>query len=340
MKKILAVDNDRFILEFMNDLLSNAGHQVVTAEDGLSALDILKTYTPDVIFVDLVMPNIDGKRLCKIIRRMEKLEDAYLIILSAAAVEEDIDIVEFGANACIAKGPFNEMGQHILSLLDHPYIVPYKVVSGKVIGIKSGHPRTITKELLAVKKHFEIILERMSEGILEITNAGRIVYANPTALSLIDLPEENLLGLHFVELFAEDHRERISELLKTMDSTQKAITENSPVILNKYHVVLNILPIGGDEPTIIIIIDNVTERKRAEAFYQAKILAENTNLAKSEFLANMSREIRGPLNGIIGMAELAMDTNLNDNQKQTLRSINIEANSLLNIINDILDFLT
>ena len=79
MKRILVVDNDNFILEFMNDLLSKEGHQVLTAEDGLSALDILKTYTPDVIFIDLVMPNIDGKKLCEIIRGIERLKDSYII---------------------------------------------------------------------------------------------------------------------------------------------------------------------------------------------------------------------------------------------------------------------
>jgi len=62
-KKILVVDNDRFVLEFMTDLFSSQGHEVVTAEDGLSALEILKDYIPDVAFVDLVMPNIRGDKL-------------------------------------------------------------------------------------------------------------------------------------------------------------------------------------------------------------------------------------------------------------------------------------
>jgi len=52
MKKILVVDDDKFMLEFMNDVLSEKGHEVVTAEGGLPAVDILKTYTPDIIFVD------------------------------------------------------------------------------------------------------------------------------------------------------------------------------------------------------------------------------------------------------------------------------------------------
>ncbi len=87
MKKILVVDNDLLILEFVNDILSKEGHQVLTAEGGLSALDILKTYTPDIMFIDLVMPNIDGKKLCKIIRKTPKLRDVYIVILSALAAE-------------------------------------------------------------------------------------------------------------------------------------------------------------------------------------------------------------------------------------------------------------
>ena len=55
-KKILVVDNNAIVLEFMKDLLTQEGRQVLTAEDGLSALDILKTFTPDIIFVDLIFP--------------------------------------------------------------------------------------------------------------------------------------------------------------------------------------------------------------------------------------------------------------------------------------------
>jgi CheY-like chemotaxis protein len=104
MKKILVVDNHPVMLRFMTQLLTKKGYQVLTAEDGLSALDILKVYTPDIIFVDLVMPRIDGENLCRIIRNKLKLKDVYLVILSGIAVEEARDFAELGANACIGKG--------------------------------------------------------------------------------------------------------------------------------------------------------------------------------------------------------------------------------------------
>jgi len=65
--------------------------------------------------------------------------------------------------------------------------------------------------------------------------------------------------------------------------------------------------------------------------------ARSASRLKSEFLANMSHEIRTPLNGIIGMTELALDTPLNTAQREYLSAVEESANSLLSVINDVLD---
>jgi PAS domain S-box-containing protein len=227
-------------------------------------VDILKTYTPDIIFVDLVMPDIDGKQLLKIIRSMPELKDVRIVILSAIAAEEDLKIKEFRADARIAKGPVNDMAKQVVAIVDRLGLTPTKGLPGETIGVQGLFPRNITKELLSIKNHFEIILGKISEGVLEVTSEGRIVYTNSIALSIIGIPEEKLLGSHFIDLFSAADRHRVAELAESSgDKPQKTIGEFF-FGLNGRKVTLQFLPIVEYSATSLVIINDITGRLQAQ----------------------------------------------------------------------------
>ncbi|MCP4574982.1 MAG: PAS domain S-box protein [Deltaproteobacteria bacterium] len=263
MKRILVVDNDLLILEFVKDLLEENGHEVRVAEDGLKALDILKTYFPDLIFVDLVMPNIDGRQLCQAIRKMKRQENSIIAVMSALVAEEQDNIADLGSDILIAKGPFPELSRNILSVVKNPEENRLKCLGGDVLGAEDIWPRKITQELLSANQHFKIILEKMKEGILEIEADGRIISVNSSVRFLTGLSESDLLGTRFATLFAEEHQRRITELLKQNGETKKIveIDEKSPALFCGRLVVLNIIPLKDHA---VIIINDITERKRKE----------------------------------------------------------------------------
>jgi PAS domain S-box-containing protein len=264
-KKVLVVDNSPVIVRYLSHMLEKEGYEVKTAKDGLDALEIIEHFIPDTMIIDLIMPKINGEKLCRIIRKIPAFDATSLIIISAIAVEEQIDFHSFGADACIAKGPFKEMRANIVTVLDHLERKELEPLSGKIFGGEHIFARDITKELLDTKKHFEIALDTMADGFLELTANAHVIFANKAATDFFGLPEEDMLSALFPDLFSDENKTLITEALSTLDGQKIELGDDEPIFSHDRYVLIKIVPFyDRDQKFIIVLIQDITKRKQAE----------------------------------------------------------------------------
>lgn len=104
MKKILIADDEHKIIMTLEYAFRKAGYEVFIARDGSEVLEILKTEIPDIILLDIMMPNVDGYTTLSEIKKNEKLKNIKVIFLSAKTGEADIRKgLELGADAYVTK---------------------------------------------------------------------------------------------------------------------------------------------------------------------------------------------------------------------------------------------
>ena len=319
-KNILVVDDNRMMLRFFSDLLIGDGHAVKTCQDGLAALKLLASYRPDIMFVDLVLPNIAGDTLCRVIRTMPHLQACYLVVVSAVVSEMDLDVDGIGVNACIAKGPAEQMRRHVLAAVADagrpvPALSARQVLGGGTPAGLPPHLRHMTRELLARNRHLETILESMTEAMVEV-GAGRVVYANPAAVRLFALPLKTLLCASLRELFDARHAGRIDALLAPGTQAPSSIGETHPMELNGRQIVIRRFAVMGAADATILLISDVTRQRELEyQLQQARRLdaignlaggiAHNFNNLLMGIQGNLSILIQGKQAGDPGHAEMA-----------------------------------
>jgi len=215
-----------------------------------------------------------------------------------------------------------------------------------------GVVRDITRRKITEdhEELFRSVVVRTTDAILIVENddpegrTGKIIYANPAFESLCGRSAAEIVGQPVAVLrsfqpsrevnaqiraiVARDNLEKLEYQVYRPDGTAIWI-EACFAIVQRF---------AGGAYRVAFMMRDIRDRKQAEReLVDAKEAAEAASIAKGEFLANMSHEIRTPMNGILGMNGLLLDTDLDGDQRKYAEAVQESGESLLIVINDILD---
>jgi len=207
------------------------------------------------------------------------------------------------------------------------------------------------------------LIEASHDPLITINPEGKITDMNGATINIIGIEREKITGTAFFDYFTEPHK---AHELYTEIYAKGSITDSQLTLRHKDGKLTDFLFNGsvykdanGNVQGIVVVARDVTDKKRiAKELTEAKIaaersteiaeiakrkaeratlVAENALKAKQQFLSNMSHEIRTPMNAIIGFTRVLLKTELTAKQKEYLSAIKMSGDSLIVLINDILD---
>ena len=251
---VVLVDDDPMILTAMTEVLSGAGYEAHTARDGLEGLALIRAVKPDFIVLDVVLPKLDGRRLCAALRQDARFRQTPIISLSGLSPQDQTSFSGLSADAYVAKGRLPDTAQNLLTAIRGLAGSRPEEVKGQLLGYETFRSRRIVSELLRERRHLVAILRALAPGALEVERGGIIVWVNAGACEVLAMTEADLVGEAFVALASPadqpELRHLLSDLVQSGESAQVVTTLN----LDGRLVSMRLVPIVEDEECSGVLI--------------------------------------------------------------------------------------
>ena len=258
-KTALVVDNDFFFVAFLSDVLEGRGYEVVKAYDGKESISKLKDGPFDLIFVDLIMPKIDGKEFIRFVRGRYPDAGFPIIIMSATLIEQMDKIEEIGADYYLAKGPMETMAEHFNHLIDNAEKQPFPDQDSEIFfGFERLYPRMITVELIENADFQWAIVESIGMGIIIIDKDAKIISTNSLALEIVGKPLDKVLNQPITRLFPPKDKTKLVESLQKIinNQTLKKLILRMSINAHEARVIVSALRVNSEVAGWVIAMED------------------------------------------------------------------------------------
>ena len=214
-KDALVVDADYFFVEFVSELLAKRGYAITKAYDGKDGISKLRDQPHDIMFVDLVMPKVDGSQFIDFVRLKYGSNHFPIEALSGVMVEQLSSLSEIGADYYVAKGPVDKLTVQLNALMaeieTQPQSPPAK---GKIMETSGVYPRRDTVGLLNALQFHRAVIESLAVGVMVVDIDARIVNVNPAAFEILGKSPTEVLNRPVLDIFPLAAKPKLGNALK------------------------------------------------------------------------------------------------------------------------------